>query len=304
MDKKLWYYLSAGVLVLALFIGIGSVVLGIQTVGICFSGDTSPDALASRQALEKALEDAGYQLETVREGTQTEQVQTLLEKDCSFLLLEPEDNADLESLSQLLGNTPTLFFGSNTPDNPPEGSICVPAPQETAGAMLAQLIQMLPRSGDLNGDGITVYGVIAGPQDNLADSSLLKTMESTLGEGAQQLTLCFGDGTTASGRSLCQEELGRYGKDLELIVCTREAYISGALEAITERGRTVGQDIYLISVGGSGAVLEKVTDGSLSGAVYGNWDDRAQMLLSTLSAFLSGEEVPVTGSLFQIVTPD
>lgn len=304
MDKKKWMLLSvAAVLLIALVLGILALlgVFGPYKVGLCLP---RTDSLWSDYygALEDKLLQANYQVErcTVNadQDAQTKQVQTLLNSGCRRFVIQPVDAGQTEELLQLLQQAGAKVVFINTqPENlaqyPDFSYVGFDGAQ--AGQLQAQLLSDIDHLADHNGDGRLSYAVLEA-QENIAwQESCAAALEN--GECLQVQTGCVDQEDT---RKQCSLLLSRYGKDLEVIFCADDVQAAGALAAVEDGGRIVGEDIILISANATEQTLKLVEQGKLTGtlaadtALASAWvlqllQDEGQVLsLTAYSAVSSG----------------
>ena len=64
----------------------------------------------------------------------------------------------------------------------------------------------------------------------------------------RELLAQTGDWSQSQGQKIMEEALDEFGNDIEVVFCNNDAMALGALEAIREADRTVGEDIYLTGV--------------------------------------------------------
>ena len=263
-------WLALLMLLAVLFTGCGRKQNEIRAA-ICLRQCT--DSLAAEQldVLRTHLENAGYTV-AVADGQadqsrQTGQIEALLEEGYDLLVVEPVMLELAGSIAQMgmEADVPIIFLGYE-----PEAAVLdsweklcyVGNRPEQAGSVQAQLLQQ----GDLNGDGIVTYAVIAGPEEDL-DARIITSSVTDTATG-ECLEVCSTDWSKESACNRCGKLLSDYGKDLEVILCHSDTLAMGAKEAITDGGRTVGKDIYLAGVGGDVQSRLLIRSGDLSGTVY------------------------------------
>lgn len=302
MKKKIWLIIAAALAVIAL----AAVILWLSadrtdTVGICYRDGGSQENAPFRDALEQALKAKGLAvIVTDADGDQAkqlDQVRQLASEKCDVLLIEPVMTDAGQELLTALDSTglPAVLM-----DRQIDQTLLEKYPQisyigtdETqSGQIQAQLLQGLPGGGDLNGDGTVCYMLLQGPQNHkdtlLRTQTFLQALSSS-DVTAQQLSLCSGDWTADSGRKLTKQELAAYGKDIEVIVCGNGQMAIGAAQAITDGGRTVGTDVYLLAIDGEGETLKMIEAGMLSATVYSDPAARVKAVSETVLAKLSQE---------------
>ena len=85
------------------------------------------------------------------------------------------------------------------------------------------------------------------------------------GVEVEQLDLQRGDWDRNKGQEICQNDLAKYGDQIEVVFCNNDDMAIGALQAIQAAGRTVNKDIYLVGVDALDAALNEVANGNMTG---------------------------------------
>ena len=253
-----------------------------ERVGLCLAGQDTDAAW-----MEEALEKAGYQVTAVHagldQGLQNRQAEELLE-DCDLLLLEPVMAREMDALVAMAeqAGVPMLFTGKE----PREGTAYVGLSSAQAAGVQSQLAASLP-GVDLNGDGVICYAIIAGPEEDLDALA----MEESCKEAWQEtcLEVYYSDWTREGGKLGTMKALATWGKDLEVVLCQSSDLSKGAMEAIAYGGRTVGEDIFLVSMGQGQMEKLLVKSGDLSGTVVPDEADLKQRLLDAVALLLDGK---------------
>lgn len=272
-----------------------------DTVGICYRDSDSTENAAYRQQLKNALTARGFAVIEKNAGgdqaKQLGQIEALAQEKCDVLLIEPVMADAAEDLLAAISRTelPAVLV-----DRRIDTALLESYPQVTyigteesqIGQLQAKMMEQLPAGGDLNGDGIVSYMLIAGPQDHQDAASRTESFENALLSGSlkvQQLAKEWGDHTQDSGRRLCKQQLAVFGKDIEVIVCGNDQMAAGAAQAVTDGGRTVGKDVYLLAIGGEGEILKMVSEGKASGTVYSDPAVQISAITEAVIALHSGQ---------------
>jgi methyl-galactoside transport system substrate-binding protein len=162
----------------------------------------------------------------------------------------------------------------------------------------ASLVTGASQNGDLNGDGILSYAYITGPEDHL-DAKLRSDgcaqALADAGVQAECLALEYTDWTREKGQQRCAAVLAKYGKDVEVIFCGNEELSLGAIDAIKDGGRTVGENVYLYGIGGENQSLMLIRSGDLSGTVSDDIPTQMRILLFAVQDLLAGKTPEDTG---------
>lgn len=313
MRKRIVLGLLAGMLLLSLAACGGDQQV---QVGICLR--QLEDNLTGEYArvLEETLTQSGYQVQILDAGNdqskQIQQIGKLLEEETDLLLVEPVMTAEAGEIVKLVkeANVPAIFL-QREPDTQVLESwnqlSFVGSGNSKPGQLQGQMVLQLPDSGDINGDGVISYMVIRGPEAHMDAQSRTEECMQALAEGELQ-TACLrtgiGDWTRQSGEAVCKLALAEFGKDVEVVICNNDEMAIGALAAIQDGGRTVGEDIYLVGIDGVQHAQVLVRSGELTGTVAQDLQGLADQVAATAAALLRGRKVedryyvnyiPVTG---------
>lgn len=276
---------------------------GPPKIGVCFRQGSDPETIGYRQLLEKALTGKGYQV-LMADGKddqtkQNAQLQDMLDQGCELLIVEPVMLAEAQSIVELLrqAEVPGLIINRE-----PDGEVLaswdrisfVGSDDSQPGLMQGQIILEQPGQGDVNGDGVVSYLVIAGPEDhmdaNLRSAYCAKEL-TFAGMETNLIAQVSGDWSRESGRQLCAKALSAYGMDIEVVFCNNDAMALGALDAIRDSGWTVGKDMYLVGVGAETDALEAVGRGTLTGTVLCDTQGQVDKVLEVVRLLMAGEPV-------------
>ncbi len=271
-------------------------------IGVCFQNSQDNLTVRYRDALLGTLEEAGYRVVT-KDGKndqtiQNRQVAELLE-DCDLLIIEPVMIAGAADLVAQLksADKPAVFVNREPEDGVLESwhrACYVGDDAIQPGLLQGRMILDTPNRGDFNGDGIISYGIITGPEDHVDAALRSRYSVSELGFGGLEishLATYGGDWTQEAGRRACARLLAEYGKNLEVIFCNNDALALGALEAIADGGRVVGENLYLVGVDADPAALEAVVAGAMTGTVSVDIPGQIAKILELVEALLAEQPV-------------
>lgn len=276
-----------------------------QRVGICLRDGQDPLTIQYCQALEQTL--GGYAITVMDAGNdqskQDRQVAQLLDEKVDILILEPVMISALDNIAQQTGeeNVPVVFI--NREPQTLWGDTCyVGCDGNQPGAVQAGMAL----DADLNGDGILSYAYITGPEDHLdaqlrSNGCAQELMDA--GIQAQCLALEYTDWSREEGKQRCAALLAKYGKDVEVIFCAGEELALGAIDAIKDGGRTVGENVRLYSVGGGNQSLMLIRSGDLTGTVSEDIPKQMDRVLSAVQALLAGQ-MPEEGGYVDYIPID
>ena len=278
-------------LLAALLTGCGEKQEEIQ-VAICLRQCSDSLAAEKLDSMRTNLTAAGYTV-AVADGEedqsrQTGQIEALLEEGYDLLVVEPVMMELAGSIAQMCmeAQVPVIFIGYE-PEQAALDSwekLCyVGSVPEQAGSTQTQILQQ----GDLNGDGVVTYAVIAGPEEDL-DAQIITSSVTDTATG-ECLEVCYTDWSKEAGFNRCGKLLSDYGKDLEVVLCNSDTLATGAMGAITDGGRTVGKDIYLAGNGGDVQSRLLIRSGDLSGTVYLPAEELAEKVTQAAGKLLQNE---------------
>lgn len=306
MDRKriILYASAAALLVIVaafvLLILPGIMDDGIINVGICISEATET---AYAKQLESVLTEQGYAVQIVDanndQSVQNEQINTFIKEKYDALVVSMVMTSTAEELTQTVkkAGIPTVLIGSE-PESASTADweqICfVGCDLEEPGTLQGRLVATLPNRGDINDDGVVSYILL---QDNpekittgLRTDSAVKAIFDS-GVAAAELAKVSANGDLKESRTQTAKLLSQMGKDIEVVLCNNDEMALGALEAITDGGRTVGTDIYVLGIGGIDEALQKVNNGELTATVTDNRQAQADKIAEVIGMLLGGEAV-------------
>ena len=251
-----------------------------ELVGICYRDKSTEENTTERATLEAYLKDKGLQVMAVDadgdQAKQLEQIQKLSQHGCDSLILEPVITDAIDDLLKAIdaSGLPALLFHremdtAKLQAYPKIAYIGTDSSQP--GKLQAELALNLPESGDINGDGVLSYLVLKGPENHVETVAYETALDAALSAGSietQCLAAFYSDGSRENGKLIATREIAKYGKDIEVVFCGNDEIALGVIEAIEDGGRTVGKDIYLYGIGGSGEARAAIGDGTMSGTVY------------------------------------
>ena len=306
MNKKLWLAAAGGLLILLTVLFFCLRPQHTVTVGICYQEDADPTTAAYRTALEQALSRQGYKvIITDADSDQSRQLQQLREfagRQCDALIVEPVMLSAAEELLQVLDETaiPTVMLTS-LPEQFPTADrsliTCINPQTGLTGSALAKHLLQLPQQGDINGDGTVSYALLQGPEDHPDSALVTQSFEATLTEqqlDIHRLSIGYTDWSIQNAQEICAQLLSAYGKDIEVILCYNENTALGAVQAISDAGRVMNQDLYVYALEAQKQVRQLLKDGQLTGAVDTDVEGRVQAVVDAVAGHLNGQPVTAT----------
>jgi len=267
-------------------------------VGICFRDTNAGVTTQLMHRLTGALKDQGYQVTAVGAAndqvTQNNHISRFLDNRYDLLIIEPVITAEAQAIAQRAAqaNVPVIFLNYE-PDTSVLNSwdkLCyIGCDLSQPGEVQSRMVEALSDGGDANGDGSVGYLVISGPENHI-DAKLWQDTCCSIPQ-AQCLRIEHGDWTRESGEQLTSRCLWQHEDQLDVIFCMNEEMSLGALEAIQAAEKTVGQDIYLVSIGGAWQVLASVAEADITGTVCPDISALTQTVTTTTIRLLSGRSV-------------
>lgn len=226
-------------------------------VGVCIYKFDDAFMTTYRNALQEILEGKGYEV-TIVDGNndqakQNEQINTFITQGVDALIINPVmTSAADQIISTVKGaDVPTVLINREpTADQMSayDKLVYVGCDAAQSGTFQGELILDTENKGDINGDGKVSYIMIQGDPENI--DAQLRTEYSVkaltdAGVEVEQLDLQRGDWDRNKGQEICQNDLAKFGDQIEVVFCNNDDMAIGALQAIQAAGRTVNKDIYL-----------------------------------------------------------
>ncbi len=274
-----------------------------KTIGICIYKFDDNFMTTYRKNLEDSLKAKGYAV-TIVDGNndqakQTEQINTFISQGVDALIINPVMTTAADAIVKQVKDAgiPTVFINRE-----PTTEIMqlwdkiayVGCDAAQSGTFQGELILDTANKGDINGDGVVSYIMIQGDPENI--DAQLRTEYSVkaladAGMQVKELDLQRGDWDQNKGQEICQNDLTKYGAEVEVVFCNNDAMALGALQAIEAANRVVGQDIYLVGVDALSDALTQVKAGKMTGTVLNDAASQAAKAIEVMEMLLNGETV-------------
>ena len=161
-----------------------------------------------------------------------------------------------------------------------------------SGTMQGELILETEKKGDINGDGKVSYIMIQGDPENIDAQYRTEFSVKALtdaGVEVEQLDLQRGDWDRNKGQEIAQNDLAKFGDEIEVVFCNNDDMAIGALQAITAAGRKVNENIYLVGVDALDAALNEVAAGNMTGTVLNDAKGQAEAAVEAMEGLLGGK---------------
>ena len=270
-------------------------------VGVCIYKFDDAFMTTYRNALQAMLEGKGYEV-TVVDGNndqakQTEQVNTFITQGVDALIINPVMTSAADTIIAAVqqADVPTVLINRE----PTAEQMAaynkldyVGCDAAQSGTFQGEIILETENKGDINGDGKVSYIMIQGDPENI-DAQLrteysVKALKDA-GMEVEELDLQRGDWDRNKGQEIAQNDLAKFGDQIEVVFCNNDDMAIGALQAIQAAGRTVNKDIYLVGVDALDAALNEVVNGNLTGTVLNDAQSQASQAVASMEDLLGGK---------------
>ncbi len=168
------------------------------------------------------------------------------------------------------------------------------ADSRQAGTSQGEIILNLRNKGDINQDGVVKYLMITGdPQNADAKNRTEYAIKALTDAGVKVSCLAeeVGNWSQELAQQITTTALSRYGWNIEVVFCNNDGMAMGAAEAIAKAGRTVGQNIYLVSIDALEECQDMVEKGTLTGTVLNDYVSQAHKAVEVAIQAMEGKEI-------------
>ena len=242
-------------------------------------------------------------------ATQTDQIRNFITQGMDLIICNLVQTSSADTIIDLvvdadiplvlINREPLAYDADGNPldesyagilDNP---KVCyVGADARQSGTYQGEIVLDLDDKGDINGDGKISYIMIQGDPENI--DAKLRTEYSVkaltdAGMTVEQLDLQRGDWDRNKGQEIAQNDLAKFGDQIEVVFCNNDDMAIGALQAIQAAGRTVNEDIYLVGVDALDAALNEVVAGNMTGTVLNDANGQATQAVASMEDLLGGK---------------
>ena len=270
-------------------------------VGVCIYKFDDAFMTTYRNALQAMLEGKGYEV-TVVDGNndqakQTEQVNTFITQGVDALIINPVMTSAADTIIAAVqqADVPTVLINREPTAEQMAAYnklVYVGCDAAQSGTFQGEIILETENKGDINGDGKVSYIMIQGDPENI-DAQLrteysVKALKDA-GMVVEDLDLQRGDWDRNKGQEIAQNDLAKFGDQIEVVFCNNDDMAIGALQAIQAAGRTVNKDIYLVGVDALDAALNEVVNGNLTGTVLNDAQSQASQAVASMEDLLGGK---------------
>ncbi len=276
-------------------------------IGVCIYQLDDEFMSLYREELESYLE-AGGAAVTVMDGKndqaeQTSQIDNFLTQGIDVLIINLVQTSAAEQITDkcAAAGVPAVFI-CRKPDSSEvqrwedEGiaAAYVGANEAQAGTYQGEIILDTKNQGDIDGDGKISYVMAQGDMENTdAQYRSYYSVKALLDGGAavEKLEEESGFWDREEGREIAAKALDAHGEAVEVVFCGNDEMALGALQAIQEAGRTVGEDIYLVGADALEEALEQTEAGNMTGTVFQDHIGQSHKAAEIAGKMSAGEAV-------------
>lgn len=269
-------------------------------IGVCIYKFDDAFMTTYRNALQEILEGKGYTV-TFMDGKndqaeQNNQINNFITQGVDALIINPvmTSAADQIIATVKAADVPTVLINREPTAEQMaayDKLVYVGCDASQSGTMQGELILDTENKGDINGDGKVSYIMIQGDPENI--DAQLRTEYSVkaltdAGMEVEELDLQRGDWDRNKGQEIAQNDLAKFGEQIEVVFCNNDDMAIGALQSIQAAGRKVNEDIYLVGVDALDAALNEVVNGNMTGTVLNDAQGQAEGAVEAMEALLGG----------------
>ena len=271
------------------------------TIGVCIYKFDDAFMTTYRNNLQTILEEKGYKVSVVDgnndQNKQNEQIDTFITQGVKALIINPVMTSAADSIIDKVKNAdiPTVLINREPTAEQMSAYnklVYVGCDAAQSGTFQGELILDTENKGDINGDGKVSYIMIQGDPENI-DAQLrteysVKALQDA-GIEVEELDLQRGDWDRNKGQEIAQNDLAKFGDQIEVVFCNNDDMAIGALQSIQAAGRTVNKDIYLVGVDALDAALNEVEKGNMTGTVLNDAKGQASKAVECMEELLGGK---------------
>ena len=270
-------------------------------IGVCIYKFDDAFMTTYRNALQEILEGKGYTV-TFMDGKndqaeQNNQINNFIAQGVDALIINPVMTSAADQIIATVkdAGVPTVLINREPTAEQMaayDKLVYVGCDARQSGTMQGELILDTPNKGDINGDGKVSYIMIQGDPENIDAQYRTEFSVKALtdaGMEVEELDLQRGDWDRNKGQEIAQNDLAKFGEDIEVIFCNNDDMAIGALQAIQAAGRTVNEDIYLVGVDALDAALNEVASGNMTGTVLNDAQGQAEGAVAAMEELLGGK---------------
>lgn len=270
-------------------------------IGVCIYKFDDAFMTTYRNALQEILEGKGYTV-TFMDGKndqaeQNNQINNFIAQKVDALIINPVMTSAADQIIATVkdAGVPTVLINREPTAEQMSAYdklVYVGCDARQSGTMQGELILDTPNKGDINGDGKVSYIMIQGDPENVDAQYRTEFSVKALtdaGVEVEELDLQRGDWDRNKGQEIAQNDLAKFGEEIEVVFCNNDDMAIGALQAIQAAGRKVNEDIYLVGVDALDAALNEVAAGNMTGTVLNDAQGQAEGAVQAMEDLLGGK---------------
>ncbi|MDO4977036.1 MAG: galactose ABC transporter substrate-binding protein [Eubacteriales bacterium] len=283
-----------------------------KKVGVCiYQFDDNFMTLFRTELMHYLVDDIGFREENViivdganDQKVQMNQIENFILDGVDVLIVNPVNSSDAPEITDKVNAAGIpLVYINREPSKAEEDRWAtdnmkvsyVGCDGRQSGSLQGEMIADLGLDAvDFNKNGKVDYIMIEGDPENIDSKNRtqysIKAIE-TAGIKVNQLYDKVGNWDQAEAKTLVEKALKKHGKNVEVVFCNNDSMALGALEAITEQKRVVGEDIFLVGVDGLPEALQGVLEGTITGTVFNDHITQAHTAADVAAQYLQGAEV-------------
>ena len=287
----------------------GDADLADKKVGVCIYQFSDNFMTLFRTELQSYLESKGFKAENIKivdgandQATQSGQIDNFITEGVDVMIVNPVNSSSAATITDkvVAANIPLVYI-NREPDATEEQRWAdenmdvtyVGCDARQSGTFQGEIIADLGLDAiDLNKNGKVDYIMVEGDPENVDAQYRTEFSVKALtdaGMEVEQLDLQRGDWDRNKGQEIAQNDLAKFGDEIEVVFCNNDDMAIGALQAIQAAGRTVNEDIYLVGVDALDAALNEVAAGNMTGTVLNDANGQAEGAVEAMEALLGGK---------------
>ena len=246
-------------------------------IGVCIYKFDDNFMTLYRTELENYLTGLGHTVTVVDgkndQAEQTNQINSFIAQGVDVLIVNLVQSTAAATVIDLAAaaDIPVVFINREpvAEDLAIWEKVCyVGADARQSGSFQGEIVLATESKGDLNGNGKVDYVMIMGDPENVDAQQRTEFSVKALTDAGMEVNKLFeqrGDWDQAKGQELAATALAQFGNEIDVIFCNNDAMALGAVQAIRDAGRVVGEDILLLGVDALPEAVELIEAGEMTG---------------------------------------
>lgn len=246
-------------------------------IGVCIYKFDDNFMTLYRTELENYLTGLGHKVTVVDgkndQAEQTNQINSFIAQGVDVMIINLVQATAAATVIDLAAaaDIPVVFINRQPTDEDLAiwEKVCyVGADARQSGSFQGEIVLDTESKGDLNGNGKVDYVMIMGDPENVDAQQRTEFSVKALTDAGMEVNKLFeqrGDWDQAKGQELAATALAQFGNEIDVIFCNNDAMALGAVQAIRDAGRVVGEDILLLGVDALPEAVELIEAGEMTG---------------------------------------